>query len=86
MLTIKYARESKILFWGICLGFQLAVVEWARNVLGAIPGEFDVDAKGLYARDIVDAYGRHDAAWAESKARALYGGAGRIWERHRHQY
>jgi len=33
MLAIKWAREQKVPFLGICLGFQLAVVEWARNVL-----------------------------------------------------
>ncbi len=32
--TIKYARENKIPFLGICLGMQLAVIEFARNVLG----------------------------------------------------
>ena len=32
MMAIKYAREQKIPFLGICLGFQLAVIEWARNV------------------------------------------------------
>ena len=37
MLAIKYAREQKVPFLGICLGFQLAVVEWARDVLN-IPG------------------------------------------------
>ncbi|ESK82881.1 ctp synthase [Moniliophthora roreri MCA 2997] len=44
LLAIKYAREQKIPFLGICLGFQLAVVEWARNVLGvadATSTEFD---------------------------------------------
>lgn len=39
MLAIKYARESKVPFLGICFGFQLAVVEWAKNVLN-LPGEF----------------------------------------------
>jgi len=34
MLAIKWAREQKIPFLGICLGFQLAVIEWARNVCG----------------------------------------------------
>lgn len=34
MLAIKWAREQKVPFLGICLGFQLAVVEWARNVCG----------------------------------------------------
>lgn len=38
MLAIKYAREQKIPFLGICLGFQLAVIEWARSVL-EVPGE-----------------------------------------------
>jgi len=32
--TIKYARENKIPFFGICLGMQGAVIEFARNVLG----------------------------------------------------
>ena len=34
MLSIKYARENKIPFLGICLGMQLAVIEFARNVAG----------------------------------------------------
>lgn len=34
MLAIRYARENKIPFLGICLGMQLAVVEFARHVLG----------------------------------------------------
>ena len=38
MLAIKWAREQKIPFLGICFGFQLAVIEWARNVLG-VQGE-----------------------------------------------
>ena len=32
--AIKYARENKIPFLGICLGMQTAVIEFARNVLG----------------------------------------------------
>ena len=32
--AIKYARENKVPFLGICLGMQLAVVEYSRNVLG----------------------------------------------------
>ena len=34
MLAIKWAREQQVPFLGICLGFQLAVVEWARHVCG----------------------------------------------------
>lgn len=32
--TVKYARENKMPFFGICLGMQMAVIEYARNVLG----------------------------------------------------
>jgi len=32
--AVRYARENKIPFFGICLGMQVAVVEYARNVLG----------------------------------------------------
>ncbi len=34
ILAIQYARENKVPFFGICLGMQLAVVEFARNVAG----------------------------------------------------
>ncbi len=34
ILAIQYARENKIPFLGICLGMQLAMIEFARNVLG----------------------------------------------------
>ncbi|HKK61323.1 MAG TPA: CTP synthase [Bacteroidales bacterium] len=34
ILSVKYARENKIPFFGICLGLQCAVIEFARNVLG----------------------------------------------------
>ncbi|MFW2516891.1 glutamine amidotransferase-related protein, partial [Aliarcobacter butzleri] len=32
--AIKYARESKIPYLGICLGMQLSTIEFARDVLG----------------------------------------------------
>ena len=34
MLATKYARENQVPFLGICLGMQLAVVEFARSILG----------------------------------------------------
>ncbi len=46
--AIKYARENKIPFLGICLGMQLAMIEFARNVLGledANSIEFNSDTK-----------------------------------------
>lgn len=42
--AIQYARENKIPFLGICLGMQLSIIEFARNVLGikdATSSEFD---------------------------------------------
>ena len=42
--TIKYARENKVPFFGICLGMQVAVIEYARHVANlkdAHSGEFD---------------------------------------------
>ncbi len=44
----KYARENKVPFLGICLGMQVAVIEYARSVLGlegASSSEFDKDGK-----------------------------------------
>ena len=46
--AVKYARENNIPFFGICLGLQMAVIEYARNVLGikdATSREFDENAK-----------------------------------------
>ncbi len=46
--TIQYARENNVPFLGICLGMQMAVVEFARNVLGikdANSAEFDENTK-----------------------------------------
>ena len=44
ILAAKYARENNLPYFGICLGMQIAVIEYARNVLGikdANSGEFD---------------------------------------------
>jgi len=46
--AVKYARENKIPYLGICLGMQVAVIEYARNVAGlegAYSTEFDRNAK-----------------------------------------
>ncbi len=47
ILAIKYCRENKIPFFGLCLGLQLATIEFARNVAGikdATSREFEKDA------------------------------------------
>ena len=46
--SVKYARENHIPFFGICLGMQVTVIEYARHVLGlsdANSGEFDPNTK-----------------------------------------
>ena len=46
--AIQYCRENKIPMFGLCLGLQLSVIEFARNVAGiknAVSREFDEDAK-----------------------------------------
>lgn len=48
ILAAKYARESGLPFLGICLGMQIAVIEFARSVLGlkdANSTEFDPSTK-----------------------------------------
>ncbi len=48
ILAAKYARENSIPYFGICLGMQIAVIEYARNVCGiadANSGEFDEQCK-----------------------------------------
>ena len=44
--SVRYAREKKIPYFGICLGMQCAVIEFARNVCGlkANSSEFDINA------------------------------------------
>jgi CTP synthase len=48
IVAVKYARENKLPFFGICLGMQMAVIEFARNVLGlkeAHSTEMDPDSR-----------------------------------------
>ena len=62
--SIKYARENKIPYLGICLGMQLSILEYARNVLNiedANSIEFDEDSKNplIYLIDeFIDASGQ----------------------------
>jgi CTP synthase len=100
ILAIKYAREKRRPYLGLCLGMQLAVVEYARNVLGlaeAHSTEFapdtphplvhllgDQDADGNLGGTL--RLGSYPCRLAEgSKAFALYGQAD-IAERHRHRF
>ncbi|MBT3219013.1 MAG: CTP synthase [Proteobacteria bacterium] len=98
--AIRYARESKIPFFGICLGLQLAVVEYSRNILGlagAMSREF-VDQPTHSVVDLMDEQraivdkggtmrlGAYPCHLVENTfARKIYGKE-LIDERHRHRY
>jgi len=96
----KYAREHKIPYLGICLGMQVAVCEFARNVVGlagASSSEFDPD--GPYSvidlmssqEDVTEKggtmrLGAYPCRLAEGTlAREAYGSE-LVYERHRHRY
>ncbi|NGM63019.1 CTP synthase [Sphingobacterium sp. SGG-5] len=98
--TIKYVRENKIPFFGICLGMQCAVIEFGRNVLnlnGANSYEMDADTpypvinlmeeqKNITDMGGTMRLGAYDCDVKKgTKAFAIYGKA-KISERHRHRY
>ena len=98
--TIRYARENNIPFLGICLGMQMAVVEFARNVLGlkdANSAEFSevttnpvihiMDEQiGIDKKGGTMRLGAYPCILKEGTlAKELYG-TEKISERHRHRY
>lgn len=99
--AVKFARESKIPFLGICLGMQMAVIEYARNVLkleDASSTEMDEHTKSPVISIMEEQktitnkggtmrLGSWDCALVEgSLVQKVYGGATEIKERHRHRY
>lgn len=98
--AVKYARENKIPFFGICLGMQLAVVEFARNVCGlkgANSSEFDEktpypvidlmeEQKAVTTKGATMRLGAYPCVIEKgTRAQAAYGEK-EISERHRHRY
>jgi len=94
--AVKYARENRIPFLGVCLGMQMAVIEYARNVLGlddANSAEM-VEVINLMEeqKNIIDKGGTMRlGAWDCELAKGslvneVYGGQTNISERHRHRY
>ena len=99
--AIRYARENKIPFLGLCLGMQCAVIEFARDVCGmegADSSEFSPE--GRYPvidlmpdqEDVTDKGGTMRLGIypcklaAGTTARKLYGDEEIVYERHRHRY
>lgn len=98
--TVRYARENNIPFFGICLGMQMAVIEYARTVLGLKDAnstemneetQHPVIALMEEQKNITDKGGTMRlGAWKcdlqeDSLANKIYGKS-QIQERHRHRY
>lgn len=97
--TIRYVRENKIPFFGICLGMQCAVVEFARNVLALEASSTELNPKTK--NPVIDMMEEQKKVTNKggtmrlgaytcklkkgSRAYAAYG-EGLIQERHRHRY
>lgn len=100
ILACNYARTHKIPYLGICLGMQIAIIEFARNVLGldgANSAEINPDTRYPVIDILPEKKTLTDLGGTlrlgkypcvlnpESKSYELYG-ADEVWERHRHRY
>lgn len=97
--TIKYVRENKVPFFGICLGMQCAVIEFSRNVLGLEASSTELNPKTK--NPVIDLMEEQKKITAKggtmrlgayackikkgSKSHHAYGES-TIQERHRHRY
>ncbi|TKX70160.1 MULTISPECIES: CTP synthase [Halorubrum] len=98
--AIRYARENDVPFLGLCLGFQMAVVEHARNILGldgAHSAEIDPDTPHPVIDLLPEQYetedmggtmrlGAHETDIEPDTLAARVYGADACTERHRHRY
>jgi CTP synthase len=99
-IAIRYARENKVPFLGICFGLQLALVEYAQDVLGlkdANTTEFDPSTKSPVIDLLRDQYagikmggtmrlGLYDCHIQKGTLAYKCYGQTDIKERHRHRY
>lgn len=101
ILAAKYAREKNVPYLGICLGMQIAVVEYARHVMNltdANSTEFDPNTKTPCVIFMPEGSKTHMGATmrlgsrrtffkiADCKSSKLYGNVTYVDERHRHRY
>ena len=99
MAAIRFARENGVPFLGLCLGMQMAVVEFARHVLGlhlADTAEVDPETPDAVIHLMPDQdldslggtmrLGAYDCRLREGSISARAYGEGLIHERHRHRY
>jgi CTP synthase len=78
--AVRYAREKKIPYFGICLGMQLAVIEFGRNVCGlsANSTEFDPDTKDPVIYLMERWYNHRSGRIEERTAESQMGGTMRL--------
>ena len=101
ILAAKYARENNVPYLGICLGLQVATIEFCRNVLGmsgANSTEFDENAEYpavIFMPEISKTHlggtmrlGSRPTLWQvdDCHIKRLYGPGDSVDERHRHRY
>jgi CTP synthase len=98
--AVRYARESRVPFFGICFGMQMAVIEFARHVCrleGANSSEVDPDTphpvidlmttqKGIVQKGGTMRLGAYPCTLADGSVAARAYGKKKISERHRHRY
>ena len=99
IMSAKWARETNTPYLGVCFGFQLATIEFARSVLGLKEANsYELDPEGKHS--VVDILpeqegvedmgatmrlGDHEVEISGGKAQELYKSSS-IFERHRHRY
>jgi CTP synthase len=98
--AVEYARTNRVPYFGLCLGLQCAIIEFARNVLGlagANSSEFDPDTPhpvisllegqlDVALKGGTMRLGVYETDLCEGSISASCYGAQRIAERHRHRY
>jgi CTP synthase len=98
--SIKYARETGLPFFGICLGMQMAAIEFARNVLGIrqahstemIPGADDAvidmmeEQKKITMKGGTMRLGAYPCEIKQGSLASKIYGSLQVSERHRHRY
>ncbi len=101
VIAVKYARENKLPFFGICLGMQMSVIEYARNVLNLKDAhstemnkqtpdpviDLMEDQKNITAKGGTMRLGAYSCKLQEGTlASRVYDGKEIISERHRHRW
>ena len=100
IIAVQFARENKLPFFGICLGMQMAVIEYARNVMG-LKGAHSVEMDPNTSHPVIDMMeeqkritmkggtmrlGSYPCTISKDTLAYKIYGTSEISERHRHRY